>query len=152
VRSVYLDACCFIYLVEGTPSWKTTVETRLRAIAAQGGAQFVTSDLTRIECRTKPLREQQLELLKQYDRLLSSGELDVLPLSRGVVDGATELRAKYAALKTPDAIHLAAALGAGADLFVTGDVSLGVCTELVVEVLQPTPDSDLPGLSPGKHS
>ncbi len=78
------------------------METRLRAMAAQGGAKFVTSDLTRIECRTEPLRERQLELLKQYDRLLSSGELDVLPLSRGVVDGATELRAKYAALKTPE--------------------------------------------------
>jgi predicted nucleic acid-binding protein len=152
VHSVYLDACCFIYLVEGTPSWKATVEARLRAIAGQDETQFVTSDLTRMECRTKPLREQHVELLQQYERLLSSGELDVLPLSRGVVDRATELRAKYATLKTPDAIHLAAALVAGADLFITGDSSLGVCTELAVEVLQPTAGSDLPGPPPGTHS
>ena len=152
MRSVYLDACCFIYLVEGTLSWKTAVEARLRAIAAQGGARFVTSDLTRIECRSRPLRERQLELLKQYDKLLSSAELDVLPLSRGIVDRATELRARYAALKTPDAIHLAAALVAEVDRFVTGDVSLGVCTELAVEVLRPTPDSDPPSPALGEHS
>ena len=141
-----------VVLVEGTPQWKATVETRLRAIAGQDETRFITSDLTRMECRTKPLREQHTELLRQYERLFSSGELDVLPLSRGVVDRATELRAEYATLKTPDAIHLAAALVAGADLFVTGDSSLGVCTELTVEVLQPTAKSDSPGPAPGTHS
>ena len=152
MRSVYLDACCFIYLVEGTPSWKSTVERRLRAVAAQDETRFVTSDLTRIECRTKPLREQQSEVLQQYDRLLSSSELRVLPISRGVVDRATELRARYVALKTPDAIHLAAAVVAGADLFVTGDAALRGCSEVTVEVLQPDRGPDRPDPPPEPHS
>jgi predicted nucleic acid-binding protein len=135
VASVYLDACCFIYLVEGTPRWKTEVEARLNALAESLNAVFLTSDLTRLECRTKPLREKNEDLLRKYDRLLASTELTVLPVSRSVIDRATELRAKYAALKTPDALHLAAALVARADRFVTGDRSLGLCSEISVEIL-----------------
>ena len=26
MADVYLDACCFIYLIEGTPEWRTSVE------------------------------------------------------------------------------------------------------------------------------
>ena len=136
MASVYLDACCFIYLVEGTPRWRTEVEARLNALAQSIAAVFLTSDLTRLECRTKPLREKNADLLRKYDRLLASRELTVLSISRSVVERATELRAKYATLKTPDALHLAAALVARADRFVTGDKSLGVCSEISVEILR----------------
>jgi hypothetical protein len=30
VADVYLDACCFIYLVEGQPAWRSAVDARLR--------------------------------------------------------------------------------------------------------------------------
>ena len=32
---IYLDACCFIYLVEGTPDWRGAVENRLRFLGAR---------------------------------------------------------------------------------------------------------------------
>jgi predicted nucleic acid-binding protein len=137
VPSVYLDACCFIHLVEGTPAWRSEVEARLRVLAESPDTHFVTSDLTRIECRTKPLRDKNQDLLHRYDRLLYARELSVLPISRSVVDRATELRATYRVLKTPDALHLAAALVAGAERFLTGDASLQICTDLLVEALRP---------------
>lgn len=46
---VYLDACCFIYLVEGTPDWRAAVERRLHTLDST--ARLVTSQLSRLECR-----------------------------------------------------------------------------------------------------
>jgi len=48
---------------------------------------------------------------------------------------ATDLRAKYLKLKTPDALHLAAAIESGCDAFVTNDFGLKVITEIRVEVI-----------------
>ncbi len=41
---IYLDACCFIYLVEGTPEWRGAVESRLRLVPQT--AQLITSQLS----------------------------------------------------------------------------------------------------------
>jgi hypothetical protein len=52
---VYLDACCFIYLVEATPEWRGAVQRRLHLLPET--AQLVTSQLSRLECRTRPTRD-----------------------------------------------------------------------------------------------
>lgn len=46
-----------------------------------------------------------------------------VPLNKAVFDLATELRAQHG-LKTPDALHLAAAISAGCDEFWTNDLRL----------------------------
>jgi hypothetical protein len=38
VADVYLDACCFIYLVEGRPEWRSVVETRIRDLDLRRGS------------------------------------------------------------------------------------------------------------------
>ncbi|MGL4423547.1 MAG: hypothetical protein ACRCZF_23020 [Gemmataceae bacterium] len=38
-------------------------------------------------------------------------------------------------MKTPDALHYATAIEAGAILFLTGDRGLGRCTEVLVEIV-----------------
>jgi hypothetical protein len=43
VADVYLDACCFIYLVEGQPGWRTVVEKRIRDL--EPASRLVTSQL-----------------------------------------------------------------------------------------------------------
>lgn len=136
--SVYLDACCLIYLVEGEPSWKEAVERTVRGLDAEGGAAFISSELARLECRTKPVRQRNGALLARYDELLSAERLELLAVSRAVIDHATELRARYG-FKTLDAIHIATALVARADVFVTGDAALTKCAEVRVEVLAPAP-------------
>lgn len=45
------------------------------------------------------------------------------------------LRAKYTRLKTPDALHLAAAILSGSDVFLTNDPRLKVVTEIRVETI-----------------
>lgn len=56
-------------------------------------------------------------------------------MAPGIFERATDLRAKYLKLKTPDALHLAAAIESGCDAFVTNDFGLKVITEIRVEVI-----------------
>src|SRR5664279_2083288 len=107
---VYLDACCFIYLVEGTPEWRGAVENRLRLLPET--AQLITSQLSRLECRTRPTRDSNDSLLKRYDDLFFATRVCLVDISAAIIDHATILRARYG-YKTPDAIHLATCIGAG---------------------------------------
>ena len=129
---VYLDACCFIYLVEGTPDWRATVENRLRLLPAT--AQLITSQLSRLECRTRPVRDGNDSLLKRYDDLFSATRVCLVDVSPAIIDRATILRARHG-YKSPDAIHLATSISAEVGTFLTGDFHLQGCTELNVEVL-----------------
>ncbi len=132
MADVYLDACCFIYLVEGQPGWRTVLETRLRGLDPT--SSLITSQLARLECRAKPMRDGDQELLERYDALFGASRVAVLDVSSKVIDRATELRARYA-FKSPDAIHLATAIEYAASEFWTADAGLARCTDVVVTVL-----------------
>ena len=95
---------------------------------------MVTSFLSRLECRVKPLRLGDVSLLGHFDTFFSGAEAKLIDISQAVIEKATELRASYN-FKTPDAIHLATAILAGCSAFLTGDKSLARCTEIPVEVL-----------------
>jgi predicted nucleic acid-binding protein len=95
---------------------------------------LVTSRLTRLECRSKPLRAGDLVTLTQFDVFFAGVELVLAEVSPAVVERATDLRARYN-LKTPDAIHYATAVEVGATVFLTGDRVLSRCSEVPVEVL-----------------
>ena len=82
----------------------------------------------------KPLRANDAKLLSLYDAFFVSTEVEVLEITREVVEKATELRA-ILNVKTPDALHLATAIISGAKVFLTGDKALARCTEIAVEVL-----------------
>lgn len=127
---IYLDSAPLIYLIEDVAPYALALETRL---AAPGIIQ-VCSDLTRMECRVKPMRDGEDALLAAFDGYFSNVVAEVIPLSRQIIDQATALRAHYG-FRTPDAIHLAASIGSGCDLFLTNDYSLVRCTEIVVEVV-----------------
>lgn len=135
MADIYLDACCFIYLVEGQPEWRTVVEQRLRSLEPL--SKLITSQLARLECRTKPMRDGNRSLLERYDTLFGADRVAVLDVSEQVIDRATDLRARHG-FKTPDAIHLATALESSAAEFWTGDAALSRCTDIAVTVLLPT--------------
>jgi uncharacterized protein len=129
---IYLDACCFIYLVEGTPTWRAAIENRLRAIDST--ARLVTSQLSRLECRTRPMRDRDEALLRRYDTLFSADRVSLVEIGEAIIDRATDLRARYG-YKTPDAIHLATGIESGVAAFLTGDIRLQTCSEVRVEVI-----------------
>jgi predicted nucleic acid-binding protein len=130
---IYADANIIIRLIEGVAPTRAPLEAKL--LPYRGTAGFLqTSRLSRLECRVKPLRLKNAPLLALCDAFFSSMEVDVLELTPAVVEKATDVRTVLN-MKTPDALHLASAILAGANSFLTGDKNLARCTEIVVEVL-----------------
>lgn len=103
---LYLDACIVIYLVERNPVYENQIR---RLLGERSGAQICWTDLTRMETRVKPLRENNRPLLASFDQFFSEPVADHIFMGREVFERATALRAEYG-LKTPDALHLAAAI------------------------------------------
>jgi predicted nucleic acid-binding protein len=130
--SLYLDAAPVIYVVEQVAPFFPVVDARLSA----AGVVLTASDLTRMECRVKPLREGNVDLLKDYDDFFASAVAKIMALSREVMDRATEIRARYS-FKTPDAVHLAAAVAANCNVFLTNDHRLDRFPDIAIEVVMP---------------
>ena len=128
---LYLDTAPVIYAVEQVEPFFPIVDARL----STAGVVRVASDLTRLECRVKPLREGKAELLKDYDDFFAYTVVEIVALSREVIDRATEIRARYG-FKTPDAVHLAAAVAASCQVFLTNDHRLDRFLDIAIEVVQ----------------
>jgi len=127
---IYLDSNVIMRFIEGDAVARTPIETRLR------GAQMPlhVSQLSRLECRCGPMKNNDTPLLREYDGFFSSHEIRIAELSLAIIDRATELRARFN-FRTPDAIHIASAIVAGATIFLTGDRQLSRCTEIAVEII-----------------
>ena len=128
-----LDAVVIIYAVERVEPWAVHVFERVtsKEVAA------VTSELSCLECKVRPLRLQQADVIARFDAFFAVAVAELLPVNRTVLERAAELRARHPFLKTPDAIHLAAAIEGGCDIFLTNDHRLDRFTEIAVEVLVP---------------
>ena len=132
---VYLDSCIVIYLIQAErPIRESIRRALLPANAPAPTACF--SDLTRLECRVWPLRRGATELLDRFDRFFASTDLLKLQLTDAVYDLAARLRAKHS-VKTPDALHLAAAIHWGCDEVWTNDARLpsGLLDRIKVRIL-----------------
>ena len=116
-------------MVEHVPHYGDLVAQRLSPTDV-----LVVSDLCRLECRVKPMRDGNSALLDEFDRFFNESVSEVLPLSREIIDRATEIRSSYG-FKSPDAIYLAAAALSNCELFLTNDHRLDRFTELPVEAL-----------------
>ena len=80
-----------------------------------------------------PLREGNLALLEQFDKFFAQPEVVTVQLDARVFNLATELRAQYR-LKTPDALHLAAAISSECDEFWSNDDRLAKIAGSQIEV------------------
>ena len=127
----YLDSAPIIYLVEKAMPFYERASERLR----KPEILLATSMLSCLETRVKPLREKNQEGLQQFEDFFNSKIILEIGISREVIDKATELRAKYN-FKTPDSIHLAAAITSACDVFFTNDHRLDRCTEIKIETLE----------------
>lgn len=128
---LYLDAPPVIYYVQNTERFAEKVWGRL----AQDDVQLVASDLTRLECRVKPIREGSTALLAEFDVFFETALSEMIPLTTPLIDLATEIRAEYG-FRTPDAIHLAAAVTAHCDVFFTNDHRLDTFDRVRVELVE----------------
>lgn len=83
------------------------------SVSAGVGASLLVPELL-----TKPLREQAADELEALATVL--GRLHLLPLDEATADLAVALGASYG-LHAADAVHLATAVGAGAERFLTNN-------------------------------
>jgi predicted nucleic acid-binding protein len=120
---IYLDSCLIIYRTEGDAALRNKINRRLLNLP-QDPLTVVYTDLVRLECRVKPIAAGNGPLLAQYDDFFATPGFSKLNLDGAVFDLATELRAEYR-LKTPDALHLAAAIRADCSEFWSNDQRLG---------------------------
>ena len=126
----YLDSAPIIFLVEQAQPYATAVRRKLSA----QGLTLITSELTRMECRVKPLRNGDTALLQDFDDYFANSMAEIIQLTRDVIDRATEIRAQFN-FKTPDSIQLAAALVSNSEVFLTNDHRLNRFTGIAVEVI-----------------
>lgn len=70
------------------------------------------------EVLSKPLRDGDVKAVRKLSELLA--RLDLRPVDRATAERAAILRARYN-LCTPDAVHLATAIGMGAHRFITNN-------------------------------
>ncbi|MEN8719811.1 MAG: type II toxin-antitoxin system VapC family toxin [Oceanococcaceae bacterium] len=100
---IYLDTCLVIYLFEDVANHGARLREQ---IAVRPETQWAISPLVSMECLVGPLRSGDIVLQRHYEEGLR--QLRVLPLSEPVFLQAAALRARFG-LRTPDALHLAAA-------------------------------------------
>jgi predicted nucleic acid-binding protein len=136
---LYLDSCVLIYALDGAEHLRQHTPQQLERYA---DADWVISDLVRMECLVGPLRTADQIRLLAFRSFFS--ECSVVPLHPEVMERAAELRASTR-LQTADAIHLAAAVHWGCDALLTNDRAFQL-SEAPIEVLRLDPDQ--PAIEP----
>ena len=104
-----------------------------------GAVAGIGSVLLIPELLTKPLRENATDELDELGALL--GRLDLRPADEATAELATALGASYR-LRAADAVHLATAVGGGADRFLTNNLAdfPKTITEIDIAYPQDLPD------------
>lgn len=126
VPKVYLDSCMIIGLIEGDSNQRQILKTQL------ANHSVYSSELARMETRLLAIRNNHQDSLSQFDRFFMACE--IIALDRAVFERATSLRAE-SHLKTPDALHLAAAIQAECDQFWTNDKQLATTANRHLKVV-----------------
>ena len=130
---VYLDASGFIYSVERIEPYRTLLEP-MWLQAQTGQFRILSSELVVLETLVKPLREGDTVVELLFRSLFEASEVRLIPATRPLWEEAARLRAETG-LKTPDALHAAAALHAGCTILITNDDDFRRLKELPVVVL-----------------
>jgi len=131
--TIYCDSVILIYLLDAVGPFNIRAVTRMTALHSAGDVAAF-SDLTRLECRMKPLRIGATAKLAEFDAFFSRPDVRLVPITTAVFDRATIIRATYN-LKLADSLHLAAAVESSCDRFLTNDTRLSALTDVAVDVL-----------------
>lgn len=139
----YLDTVIVIYAVEGNPADKKRAKDHLDALE-QAGHRFAISELTRTECLV-PVFGPGGQRLSDFFRFFHEANLRTLGLTAAMHTRASAIRGGHTYPAIPpaqpkryglaDALHLAAAIEYGCDVFLTNDNQLANFPDITVEEL-----------------
>ena len=124
---VYFDTNVFIYSIDGYEEYTELLKDIFSHIA-EHRLLVITSELTLAECLVKPVKDENIEAVMQFERHINSSEsMKVRPVSREILRQSAHVRAELE-LKLPDAIHMATAIDQGCKTFITNDKRLKLRT------------------------
>lgn len=119
-RRIALDTSVFIYQLEANARYLARTDQIFAWIERPGG-KAVTSTITMTELLVQPYRVADQQQADEFYVLLSTyPNLEWIAPNLEIADRAAKLRALHG-LRTPDALHAATAVHAGATGFVTND-------------------------------
>ena len=104
---LYIDTNALIYSLTGKPEFKDPARNWLDSFAALQGALLVTSRLTILEALIGPLKQADVQRTSRIEAAFNG--LVLLEIDDVTIRRAAAIRAGHP-FRTPDAIHLAAAL------------------------------------------
>ena len=134
VQRLYTETAPLIYYVEENPTYVAKMNAIIEAIEDRP-IEAVSSVITLTEVLTYPLKLGNTRLERESrDILLHSGGFRLLTITARIAESAAALRARYN-LRTPDALHVAAAIDVRCDAFLTNDTGIKRVTEITVLVL-----------------
>src|SRR5262249_19039987 len=133
VMRVYCDSVILMYFFDHTGPFNVRATARLAALALAKD-RLAISDLVRLEYRVMPLKAGDTTKLAVFDAFCARPDVQVVPITKAVFDRATIIRAAHN-FKLADSLHLAAAVEAGCDRFLTNDARLSTFAAIPVEVL-----------------
>ena len=131
--TIYIDTSVVIYTIEGSPDYYSLLQP-LWAKFRSREIEIISSELILMEALVVPVRNADDSLIADYEQLLLSSEMRLIPINQSVLREAARLRATTT-LKTPDAIHAATALSVNCTQFVTNDKGFRNVPSLPVVVL-----------------
>jgi predicted nucleic acid-binding protein len=131
---IYLDTSAIIYSAERIPDYFSLLEPMWQKLQNDEIA-IASSELTLLESLVLPLRNNNTELVSNYEQLLLCSKVQLIPISQTVLKEAAQLRTTTN-LKTSDAIHAATALSENCNVFLTNDVGFRNVSGLPVVVLR----------------
>ncbi len=116
---VYWDTMVFVYLLEGNPQLGGMAREAYEACLRRNDT-ICTSVFTFGELLVLPRRKDDHRVVNELTEFMQSGEIELVPFTIDVADEYSRVRAGLL-LKAADAIHVATAITARADVFVTND-------------------------------
>jgi predicted nucleic acid-binding protein len=116
-KKAFLDTNLFIYLIEENELYLKKVHNLLQFLE-ENHYEVITSTLTLGEILTKPYKDKRFDLVDTYKEFFS--DIELIELNSEIASLFAEIRATYN-IKTPDAVQLASAIYAKADLFISND-------------------------------
>jgi len=131
--TIYLDTQVIIYTVEANQNYYSLLQP-LWLKFQTGEIELMTSELTLLETLVFPLKNANTILVSDYEQLLLSSDIQLVPITQSVLRTAANLRANTH-LKTPDAIHAATAISEGCTLCLTNDNGFRNVPHLSVVIL-----------------
>lgn len=130
-KSVALDSNIFIYLFQEDPEFIEKVR-KLFKLISERDISILTSIISVSEALSYPSPDEVLEGIKSS--FYSLPKLRILDVDRKIAFRTADIRRQYK-FRTPDAIQLATALEAKAQVFITNDSKLKSFKEVKVLTL-----------------